>query len=419
MITIHDKQSTAFDTLGIGVLLPSSVEITQAINGGFELAMTHPYDSFGKWKRIEQECILYANTPSGPQPFRIYSINPDMDQIEIKARHIFYDLLDNVCKNINITGTAQSVMQEIQYAMTVPMPFSFSSNINAMGTISATYDNPISLLLNDDDDTNSFVKSFGGEILRDGFHVFMLDCIGQDKGVLIAYRKNLVGLNIVEDISDVATRIYPIGKDGLMLSGDGYVDSPYINNYIYPKIKVIEDSSVETESELEQLAQSFFDSGGDLPMVNIQIDFVDLSQTTEYQDFRELEKVQLGDIVTIINKKMGFQKKAKVISYKYDSLMMRYNEIELGDFSPNVTTQITKGARSGSVAASAKYTANQTAAAISGVATILSDGMYICIDGQTVGTSKKYFRFGQSGLEFTNDSGVSWKTIIDIDGNVI
>lgn len=98
---------------------------------------------------------------------------------------------------------------------------------------------------------------------------------------------------------------------------------------------------------------------------------------------------------------------------------MRYNEIELGDFSPNVTTQITKGARSGSVAASAKYTANQTAAAISGVATILSDGMYICMDGKTLDTSKKYFRFGQSGLEFTNDGGGSWKTIIDIDGNVV
>ena len=47
---------------------------------------------------------------------------------------------------------------------------------------------------------------------------------------------------------------------------------------------------------------------------------------------------------------MGFSKKAKVISYKFDPLLKRYKEMELGDFSPTVTSPITRGANAGQVA---------------------------------------------------------------------
>ena len=76
-----------------------------------------------------------------------------------------------------------------------------------------------------------------------------------------------------------------------------------------------------------------------------------------------LEEVRLGDTVTIINQKMGFVKKAKVISYKYDALLNRYNEIELGDFSPTISSPITKGANSQSTANNA-ISISQTAEAL-------------------------------------------------------
>ena len=40
----------------------------------------------------------------------------------------------------------------------------------------------------------------------------------------------------------------------------------------------------------------------------------------------------------------------RVISYKFDPLLTRYEEMELGDFSPTVTSPITKGANAGEVA---------------------------------------------------------------------
>ena len=74
MITIHEKTAQTFDTIGLGTLVPGSCIVTEELNGAYELELKHPYDDGGKWKRIERGRILYASTPRGMQPFRIYYV---------------------------------------------------------------------------------------------------------------------------------------------------------------------------------------------------------------------------------------------------------------------------------------------------------------------------------------------------------
>lgn len=352
---IFEQNARQFQTIGLGTLVPSEAVVSEELNGDFTLTFQHPYDTGGKWKRIEMGRIILAETPRGKQPFRIYYHKPTMDGIEVQARHIFYDLMDNICESVEFSGSAQGAMDAIKAGMSVPMPFTFYTDISCdTGGIGCTMDNPVSLLLREEWDdqegeTKSFFYFYGGELKRDFFNVSMLESLGSDRGVFIAYRKNLVGLEVTEDISDVATRIYPVGKDGLALDGQ-YIDSPYIGNYAYPKIKVIEDTNAETQSDLQKIAEDYFKNGGDVPKVNIKVDFTDLSQTEEYKQYSSLEKVFLGDTVTVFNQKMGFSKKAKVISYKFDPLLKRYKGMELGDFSPTVTSPITKGANAGEIA---------------------------------------------------------------------
>ena len=352
---IFEQNAQQFQTIGLGTLVPSEAVVSEELNGDFTLTFQHPYDTGGKWKRIEMGRIVLAETPKGKQPFRIYYHKPTMDGIEVQARHIFYDLMDNICESVEFSGSAQGAMDAIKAGMSVPMPFTFYTDITwDKGGIRCTMDNPVSLLLreewdNNEGETKSFFCFYGGELKRDFFNVSMLESLGSDRGIFIAYRKNLVGLEVTEDISDVATRIYPVGKDGLALDGQ-YIDSLYIGNYAYPKIKVIEDTNAETQSDLQKIAEDYFKNGGDVPKVNIKVDFTDLSQTEEYKQYSRLEKVFLGDTVTVFNQKMGFSKKAKVISYKFDPLLKRYKGMELGDFSPTVTSPITKGANAGEIA---------------------------------------------------------------------
>ena len=355
IVIIFEQDEQNFDTIGLGMLVPNSGEVYEELNGDFTLTFQHPYDASGKWKRIEIDRIVLPETPRGRQPFRIYYYKPTMNGIEVQARHLFYDLLDNICESVAYSGSAQGAMDAIKEGLSVPMPFTFYTDISCdTGGIGCTMDNPVSLLLREEWDdqegeTKSFFNFYGGELKRDFFNVSMLESLGNDRGVYIAYRKNLVGLEVTEDISDVATRIYPIGKDGLALEGQ-YIDSPYIGNYAYPKIKVIEDTNAETQSDLQKIAEDYFTNGGDVPKVNIKVDFTDLSQTEEYKQYSNLEKVFLGDIVTVFNQKMGSSKKAKAISYKFDPILKRYKGMELGDFSPTVTNPITKGANAGEVA---------------------------------------------------------------------
>ena len=361
MVTIHEKTAQTFTTLGLGALLPSSCVVTEELNGAYELELVHPYDEGGKWQRIERGRILYAPTPQGMQPFRIYYIKPTMDEISVHARHIFYDLLDNQCRAIRHSGNAAGALTAMQGAFAYGMPFVFDTDIPLTGTLATEAMNPIQVLLSEDEETTSFVKSYGGELLRDGFRASLKAALGRDRGVAIRYGKNLVGLEVTEDESEVKTRIACSGKDGTAT-----IDSPHLFDYIYPKIYTLEDKN-KSVSELQTEARAMLDGGCDLPQVNIKVDFVALEKTVEYKDFAALEQVFLGDLVTVINTKMNFRKQAKVISYEWDCLLGQYNAVELGDFIPTLAAAVTSGVRSGSLASSAysnAASASDSAAAV-------------------------------------------------------
>ena len=347
MITIHEKTAQTFDTFGLGALVPSHCVVEEELNGAYELELKHPYDDGGKWKRIERGRILYASTPKGMQPFRIYYVKPTMKEIAVNARHIFYDLLDNQCEPISHSGTAGAALTALQAAFVYPMPFSFDTDISITGTLTTGRMNPVQALLSDDDETTSFVKGYGGELLRDGFRVSVKAALGQDRGVSIRYGKNLVGLEVTEDESEVKTRIICYGKNG-----SATLESPHLGDYIYPKIYTLEDEN-KSVSEVQAEAQKLLDEGCDIPSINIKADFVALEKTVEYREYAVLEEVFLGDMVTVINTKMGFQKQAKVISYEWDCLLEQYNDVELGDFIPTLAASVTSGVKSGSLASSA------------------------------------------------------------------
>lgn len=417
MVTIHEKTARVFDTLGLGALLPASCVITEELNGAFELEMEHPYDEGGKWRRIARGRIVYAPTPTGCQPFRIYGVRPSMGSVKVNARHVFYDLLDNFCGTIAASGTAARVISAIPAAMAYAMPFTFETDIARSGRLAASHVNPVQALLADEDDRDSFVKSFGGEVLRDHFSVAMKESIGADRDVVIRYGKNLAGLEVNEDESDVRTRVAAFGKDGISIT----VDSPFLDEYVYPKILVFEDESATTTAQLRQKALELFrEDEIDLPKVNIKVDLLPLAKTEEYRDFAALEEVRLGDTVTVINTRMGFSKRAKVIAYKWDCLRGQYENVELGDFLPTLATAITSGVRSYSVAASANAEAKNAVALISGRIAVTEQNFYVAIDTADYLTARRIFRFGAQGLQF-GEEGVNgtWKTLITPDGTLV
>lgn len=335
IVTIYSKKTTNFDNLGLGVLLPLECTVTEELNGLYELQLIHPYDSLKKYNLLEKERIILANTPNGRQTFRIYRIVPTLDNITVYARHIFYDLLDNFIIGINSSGTASSVLNNIVNSFSYTTNFTFETNITSSGKVIIEKESPVSALLNIDEEKTKFIQSFGGEILRDNFNVKILENIGSDKGYTIRYGKNLLGLTIDEDYSNVYTKVYAYGKDGISV----VVNSDNIDNYLYPKITTQDFSDIDNTSSLTQKAEEFLKTV-DKPIINIDVNFILLSKTEEYKQFQFLEDIKLGDILTIYNQKMNFSKKAKVISYNYDAISDSYISVILGDFLNILTDSI-------------------------------------------------------------------------------
>ncbi|MFR4987501.1 MAG: phage tail spike protein [Lachnospirales bacterium] len=335
IITIYDKSSTNFTNLGLGTLLPFQCNITEELNGMYELELIHNYDSLKKYNLLENERIILANTPNGRQPFRIYRVVPTMESITVNARHIFYDLLDNYITSLSISGSANEVLKSIINRFVYSTNFKFETNIKKSGSIILDKESPISAFLNADNDKSKFIQSFGGEILRDNFNIKILENIGEDKGYTIRYGKNLLGLTVDEDYSNVVTRVYAYGKDNINV----VVDSENINNYLYPKIVSQDFGDIGDTSTLLTRARDFLKTS-DKPTVNIDVNFVLLSKTEEYKEFQFLEDIKLGDILTIYNQKMNFSKKAKVISYVYDAISDSYINVVLGDFLNILTDSI-------------------------------------------------------------------------------
>ena len=214
-------------------MFPTSCIINRNLNDyEYNLDLTHKLDETKKWEKLKEDRIIKVNG----QLFRIKHITKTLNEIKVFAEHLFFDLQNNFIEDTNIVDknglvAIEQLLQNTNYTH----PFTGSSNITTIASSRMVRKNVVSALIGSDE--NSFINRWGGEIDMDWLSFNIDDRIGQDRGYKIAYGKNLIGLNAKFDMTNVVTRIRPVGFDGIELSDNKYVDSPLINNYAMPIIR--------------------------------------------------------------------------------------------------------------------------------------------------------------------------------------
>ena len=360
MIRIYDREENNFNHNGLGILKDSlTCYVEEELNSIYELYLEYPIYGV-KTSLIKEENILQASTPQGYQLFRIYKVVKDLNVLKVYARHIFYDLADNFIEDIFIQGqNGSGALDEILSKTQYPHKFRGISSVSKISNSSFMRKNVVEVLL-DVGQENCYLNKWGGELVRDNFDIKFYTQRGEERGVAIRYGKNLLGIEEELDMSTVATRIIPLGSDGLLLP-EKYVDSSYINKYAHPKIRKVEFNQIKAQKEGEQqqdkealpleeayealrraVIQLYNVDRIDIPKVNYKVDFLELSKTEEYKDYKILERVWLGDTVTIKHNKIGIDIKAKVIKYKWNSILNRYEELELGNFKNSFVDVVSK-----------------------------------------------------------------------------
>ena len=83
MICVYPADCTDFSTNGNGTLSPLSAEVTETLNGEYELTLVHPIDEAGKWQRLVEGFILRAPVPAATTPRVHFSAPGDDSGTEI------------------------------------------------------------------------------------------------------------------------------------------------------------------------------------------------------------------------------------------------------------------------------------------------------------------------------------------------
>lgn len=279
------------------------------------------------------------------QPFRIYRVVPELDKVTVYARHIFYDLLDNMIKSLKPSPSAvgASVVQNLAGACLSSHDFSFYSDLTSTAEdVEWENINPVEAVLGE----NGLVSKYGAELARDWYDVFLVKRVGNDTDVSIREKKNLTGISYDVDETDVVTRIMPTGEDAdgnILYLPELYLDSPNLNAYTHPKwihlpvseVKEVTDgdepkSKAQCYAEMRKAAQAEFDAGCDLPTVTLKVDFVNCSDTEEYKQYAALTDIFLGDSVRVVARRIGVEVSMRMTQYTYDCLTRKYTSVTLG-----------------------------------------------------------------------------------------
>lgn len=355
LITLYKPNETDFTHNGIGILDNNiyEAEVEEILNGVYTLRFKYPlFAPHGL--EIDGQYLIKAPTPDGDQLFRVANPHPTNGEVQVFCYHIFYDLVDNFLEDTNIVGkSGMGALDQVKSALQYPTKFDFYSDIENIANARLVRKNPVEFLLDNGQD-NSFLNRWGGELLRDNFNVRMLARRGRDRGVVIQHKKDLLGYEADIDWQSPITKIMPQGANELLLP-EKYVTSPLVNKYVNPKIRKVDFPEVKAKigdaandddalplpdalNKLRALSIAMFNNQHvDQPLATYKIKFQELSQTEEYKDLAVLQRVYMGDTVTVQHLDEGIDVKAKVVSYKYDPLNEEYTDITIGNYKESFT----------------------------------------------------------------------------------
>lgn len=427
----------------------SDCQCTEERNGVFELEFQYPM--LGRYAAdlvIDRYVKAKPNASAANQFFHIRKVSkPINGMFTVSCEHISYALSGYPVPTVSASGNAQVAINAILTAAKNQLGkdtgFSVATtDITLSSSIALTN---VSVRAALGGVSGSVLDVYGGEYEFDNHTIKLHKARGKDRGVRIAYGRNMTELKCDIDMDSAYTGIY------------GYVKNDKVDLHSYKAVTnssginaktLIRDFSSDFSGGDGEITQSGLDSAvsayaaaNDInsPTVSMTVSFVDLSQSPEYASFSALESVDLCDTVQIYHKDLNINIKAKVIKTVYDVLRERYTSIDLGSPRANFadvikqTVNETKALRGQLVSAKSDLTAAYEKAIADATAAITGNsGGYVrlnpsqnpqeilIMDTPDISTAKNIWRFNLSGFGHSS-GGYSgpYRTAVTQDGHIV
>ncbi len=380
-------------------------DVTEVVNGEFALDLEYPLQD----QKELSKYLLRGNIITCPvmdtrdeQQFRIRKADKTGRTVTIYAQaKLIADLGSNYIKAMTITGkTRKEAIQMVLDAALERHSFivgNLDANANRNVTVNIQEGTVLSALIGS---KNSILSEYGGEFIIDNNIFDIVDSRGKNRNFKILYGKNIASIKETIDDADLATVLIP--KSGDYRLPEYVIESPKVANYEKKYFKEVElnlniwDGDGEkgenqiTEEEAyttmrETCNNMFISNKVDQPTFNYEIDLISLRKAEEYKEYNIVEKVYLGDVVTVKHKILNLDLEGNVSKTIYNVLLDKYKSVEIG-FNKQDITDIIKDTA---------ITANTASNKINQITETSTDGV-------TTELSKKAFKVTCSKASGTN-----------------
>ncbi|EAD9128482.1 hypothetical protein AOC41_14925 [Listeria monocytogenes] len=355
-----------------------------------------------------------------------------------------YDLASNSFVSVDKKNTTPAAaLNAILNSAVVKNNYSAWTDVTSTGNFNLSYKSISEAIAGTE---GSIIDTWRTDLEWDNFTIKLHKSRGENRGVRIEFGKNLLGLT--ETITgDVVTRIIPFANidDGgggqLEISlKEVVIDAENIDETEVPLALPVDfsqemtDKGYTTESQLRTLAKEYFKTSTlNVPKVNIDVDFIQLSKTEEYKKYAVLEQVALFDTVEIWHTRFNKKIEAKVNKYTYDPIDELYLSLELGDTKYSLNSKAESDARNvDNLSSKIDNTYSFIQTAISKATDLITgnDGGYVVMypprrpaeilimDTDDVNTAQQVLRLNKSGIGFSS-AGVNgpFETAWTLDGD--
>lgn len=157
---------------------------------------------------------------------------------------------------------------------------------------------------------------WGGELEFDTVNrlVHLRKEISRRPGVLFAYRKNIKGIERIVDTTELITRLYAYGKNGITFA-EINGGKPYVEDYRYTTIvraAVFTDERFTNPYHLKERAEEILATVSK-PKISYIVQAADLSGLSGYKH----ESFKLGDYVLVYDEEMGLKFETRIVKWQY------------------------------------------------------------------------------------------------------
>ncbi len=179
----------------------------------------------------------------------------------------------------------------------------------------------------------------GGFLKIKGTTIYLLTSLGKNRTEVLRYGDNIQRFQITEDWSNVCTKIFPIGKDGIMLD-EVHLESETQYDKPYTQIVEFEQEFEVDASVTVPIPQTLYELAIKTELKHLATTY--LKEHSEPDISYEVEAhinfdIDIGDILPVKYPKLSFDREVQVQELQWDAVSRKYKSIKFGKTLPTIS----------------------------------------------------------------------------------